>query len=318
MPREVFLFLVYYKMAALKSLQENASNDVCVDCDRPGCRWASVNNGVLLCLRCFEEHKTLGSNVSFVRSLSVDSWSATQLRYMELGGNQRFKEMLARYKIVGVSLRDKYTNPAVKWYRAMLRAEVDGTVPPAPPPPAEVQAYVRAHQVPIKPTAQPQEEQKEESAGTWFGGFVNKASSWTKASIGEAGASLRSSAGHLYDKSKDVGLSLIEQSKDVGATVVQRSKDAGSSLVDRSWEVGSGLVSASKDLSANLVDKSLEVSSSVMHTSKDIGTALIGRSVEVTQSIFTRSASLTKGKARERSVGPAPRTKGRTWSTNSD
>lgn len=38
-------------------------------------QWASVNNGILLCLNCSGVHRSFGVRVSFVRSITMDSWS---------------------------------------------------------------------------------------------------------------------------------------------------------------------------------------------------------------------------------------------------
>jgi hypothetical protein len=36
--------------------------------------WASVNNAVYLCLDCSGEHRGLGVSISYVRSVTLDSW----------------------------------------------------------------------------------------------------------------------------------------------------------------------------------------------------------------------------------------------------
>jgi len=66
-----------------------AGNDKCVDCGMPGPCWASLNLGVLMCIECSGIHRNLGSHVSRVRSLDLDSWLPEHLAVMISLGNQR-------------------------------------------------------------------------------------------------------------------------------------------------------------------------------------------------------------------------------------
>lgn len=58
-----------------EKIQQLAENRVCFDCDQGPATWASVNNGILLCLNCSGIHRGYGVNISFVRSISMDTWS---------------------------------------------------------------------------------------------------------------------------------------------------------------------------------------------------------------------------------------------------
>ncbi len=37
--------------------------------------WVSVNNGILICMECSGIHRSFGVKASFVRSITMDSWS---------------------------------------------------------------------------------------------------------------------------------------------------------------------------------------------------------------------------------------------------
>ncbi|CAK4015969.1 UBA domain-containing 3 [Lecanosticta acicola] len=62
-------------------------NDRCADCAAKNPGWASWNLGVFLCMRCAALHRKLGTHVSKVKSLSMDSWSTEQVDGMKKVGN---------------------------------------------------------------------------------------------------------------------------------------------------------------------------------------------------------------------------------------
>ncbi|KAJ5095935.1 hypothetical protein NUU61_005291 [Penicillium alfredii] len=62
-------------------------NDRCADCDALTPGWASWNMGIFLCMRCAALHRKLGTHISKVKSLSMDTWSSEQVDNMKSHGN---------------------------------------------------------------------------------------------------------------------------------------------------------------------------------------------------------------------------------------
>lgn len=108
----------------------------CCDTESSSPLWASVSHGIYLSIEAAGIHRSLGVSTSFVLSVTLDHWTPSQLRMMELGGNQRWNDFLLEQGIPeDMPIREKYSTRGAAWYRACLRAEADGLDPPAPLPP---------------------------------------------------------------------------------------------------------------------------------------------------------------------------------------
>ncbi|KAI1130126.1 hypothetical protein F5Y10DRAFT_136857 [Nemania abortiva] len=73
---------------ALQDLVQSVpGNNLCADCGARNPSWASWNLGIFLCMRCAAIHRKLGTHISKVKSLSMDSWTNDQVESMKRVGN---------------------------------------------------------------------------------------------------------------------------------------------------------------------------------------------------------------------------------------
>ena len=115
-----------YAHPGLNEIVSREGNTICFDCSSENPKWALINNGILLCLKCAGVHRGFCLQISTIRSLQVDSWSEKQVKYLSQGGNKRFKDFLFEYNIEpSSSIELKYKSKASEYYRNILRSEVE-------------------------------------------------------------------------------------------------------------------------------------------------------------------------------------------------
>jgi len=129
---------------ARRTLQEliKRENKLCVDCGNPNPQWASLSFAVFICLQCAGIHRGFGVHISFVRSVSMDTWQEDQVRRMKIGGNAPFVAFMQSYTPVeqggykeGMSIHEKYHSWAATQYREKLDADLqDQPWSPSAPP----------------------------------------------------------------------------------------------------------------------------------------------------------------------------------------
>ncbi|KAI1431098.1 hypothetical protein GGR50DRAFT_681453 [Xylaria sp. CBS 124048] len=74
----------------IKSLLKLEPNKICADCKRnKHPRWASWNLGIFICIRCSGIHRGMGTHISRVKSVDLDSWTDEQLQSVLNWGNAR-------------------------------------------------------------------------------------------------------------------------------------------------------------------------------------------------------------------------------------
>jgi ADP-ribosylation factor GTPase-activating protein 1 len=110
------------------SKREDLKNKVCADCTNPNPQWASLSFGTFICLSCAGIHRGFGVHISFVRSISMDSWQDDQVKRMQLGGNAPFRDFMKSYTPVeqggysdALSTHDTYHCWAAAQYKEKVK-----------------------------------------------------------------------------------------------------------------------------------------------------------------------------------------------------
>ncbi|ESK88651.1 arf gap-like zinc finger-containing protein [Moniliophthora roreri MCA 2997] len=71
----------------LLELAMKPGNDICADCKTRNPRWASHNLGIFICVTCASIHRKIGTHITKVKSLTMDTWTKEQVDRMKEMGN---------------------------------------------------------------------------------------------------------------------------------------------------------------------------------------------------------------------------------------
>lgn len=89
----------HFPAACMAMLKHVEGNQQCIDCGAHDPQWATISYGALLCLQCSGHHRSLGVQVSCVRSISMDEWSVLEVVAMLEGGNSQLATFFARHAL---------------------------------------------------------------------------------------------------------------------------------------------------------------------------------------------------------------------------
>eukprot|EP00929_Paragymnodinium_shiwhaense_P000567 TRINITY_DN100812_c0_g1_i1.p1 TRINITY_DN100812_c0_g1~~TRINITY_DN100812_c0_g1_i1.p1 ORF type:complete len:548 (-),score=148.32 TRINITY_DN100812_c0_g1_i1:60-1601(-) len=117
-------------------IRELPGNDTCVDCKNQQPQWASVTYGTLVCLECSGQHRSLGTHLSFVRSVQMDSWKPQQIEAMrKSGGNAATIEYFSSRGIdQSMPVAQKYNTKQAEYLKNRLARRLEGKTEPPPDP----------------------------------------------------------------------------------------------------------------------------------------------------------------------------------------
>lgn len=118
-----------YGHTLFETLLKDEENQYCFDCGKKiriilgkkPAHWASINNAIYLCLNCASNHRSFGVNISYIRSVTIDSWNENQLKFMSVGGNRRLAELIESYSIGRSYAKDVlYNTVLLDYYRKLV------------------------------------------------------------------------------------------------------------------------------------------------------------------------------------------------------
>jgi len=89
---------------------EKAGNTVCADCNEAHPKWSSTNLGIFICIHCSGVHRKIGTHISKVLSVELDTWTSAQVAHTASLGNNKVNESL-KFKVESINKPTKASSP---------------------------------------------------------------------------------------------------------------------------------------------------------------------------------------------------------------
>ena len=113
---EILHSLSEQEAVSLERVRGLPGNQTCADCGAVAPDWASINLGILVCIECSGIHRNLGSHVSKVRSLSLDAWTAGNIKTLENVGNSKANEYWEGNLKTDLKIKSESSRNQKEWF----------------------------------------------------------------------------------------------------------------------------------------------------------------------------------------------------------
>ena len=80
-----------------------------------------------MCLTWWAKHRSLGTNISKIKSILHLEWEPEEISALSKGGNKSFIDYMSAYGLNNANVNVKYNSVAAEFYRKMLKGYIDGT-----------------------------------------------------------------------------------------------------------------------------------------------------------------------------------------------
>ena len=101
----------------LDEISQIGNNRKCVSCMNPSREWVCIYHAIFLCLSCAAECKHLKENISYIKSVNLDTWTQHDINLLKQGGNQKFIDFMDEYNLNTMNFNDRLCTRAAFYYR---------------------------------------------------------------------------------------------------------------------------------------------------------------------------------------------------------
>jgi len=169
----------------------------------------------------------------------MDTWNEKQLRKMEVGGNERFRQFITKYGLDKLAVDDRYNTKACEWYRQKITALASGEE--APPEVDEASALDKVYSAsPLQSKVvdghgvDQAEERPSRQSGIATPSDAKAQITETFTSLYSSASGVASSFGNWFTATaKEKAPELYEKTTKISQDVIAKTKDAASGVLEK-------------------------------------------------------------------------------------